>query len=170
MSDKNLPAIADPGQSGGTGVDALDRQLLALLAANGRLSVAGLAEKAGISRAGAYTRMERLQKSGVLTGFTITVDPQKLGLGITALILVSGQQTHWRQLRERLTAMPEVEYFAFVTGEFDALLLGRAPDVETLRDVILERLQSMEDVRATQTIFVLDEVVRRPIVSHKATA
>jgi Lrp/AsnC family transcriptional regulator, leucine-responsive regulatory protein len=60
--------------------------------------------------------------------------------------------------------MPEIEYCAFTTGEYDALALVRVPDVETLRDVILERLQSSEAVRATQTIFVLDEVVRRPYV------
>jgi len=100
----------------------------------------------------------------VIEGFTARVNPARLGLGITALILISGRQPAWRKLRQRLTEMPEVEYCAFTTGEYDALILVRVPDVETLRDVILERLQAMDDVRATQTIFVLDEVVRRPYV------
>ena len=60
--------------------------------------------------------------------------------------------------------MPEVEYCAFTTGEYDALLLVRVPDVQTLRDVILERLQTSGSVRATQTIFALDEVVHKPFV------
>jgi DNA-binding Lrp family transcriptional regulator len=60
--------------------------------------------------------------------------------------------------------MPEVEYGAITTGPHDLVLLVRVPDVETLRDVLLERLQALPDVRATQTMFVLEEVVRRPYV------
>lgn len=128
------------------------------------MSVATLAERAGVSRAGAYTRLERLRTDGVLDGFSARVRPSRLGLGITALVLIAGRQPAWRTLREELVAMPEVEYCAFTTGEYDALILVRVPSVETLRDVILERLQASEIVRATQTIFVLDEVVRRPYV------
>jgi Lrp/AsnC family leucine-responsive transcriptional regulator len=145
-------------------LDPVDRRLLEALAGDGRLPVAGLAQVAGISRANAYTRLERLRSDGLIEGFAARVNPAKLGLGVTALVLISGRQPAWRNLREQLQRMPEVEYCAFTTGEYDALILVRVPDVETLRDVILERLQAMEDVRATQTIFVLDEVVRRPFV------
>lgn len=164
MSETTGLSWPPPGRSAPAVLDDVDRRLLSILADDGRLPIATLAERAGISRAGAYSRMERLRSEGVITGFTVQLDPRRLGLGITALILVSGQQTHWRQLRERLAAMPEVEYCAFVTGEYDALLLVRVADVETLRDVILERLQTMADVRATETIFVLDEVLRRRVL------
>ena len=145
-------------------VDRTDRRILELLRDDGRLPVAALAERAGISRANAYTRLERLRGEGVIRGFTAEVDSGRLGLGIAALVLISGRQPAWRALREQLLHMPEIEYCAFTTGEYDALALVRVPDVETLRDVILERLQSSPAVRATQTIFVLDEVVRRPFV------
>ena len=162
------PAISAPpvpaGRSAAATLDAVDRRLLELLARDGRMPVAAIAQTLGISRAAAYSRLERLRVEGVVEGFSVRVSPGRLGLGITALVLVSGRQPAWRGLRDRLAAMPEVEYLAFVTGEYDALMLVRVPDVETLRDVILERLQSMEDVRTTQTIFVLDEVVRRPLV------
>ena len=145
-------------------VDRIDRRILELLRDDGRMPVAALAERAGISRANAYTRLERLRGEGVIRGFSASVDSERLGLGIAALVLISGRQPAWRALREQLLHMPEIEYCAFTTGEYDALVLVRVPDVETLRDVILERLQSSEAVRATQTIFVLDEVVRRPYV------
>ena len=147
-----------------TTLDVVDRRLLEALAEDGRLPVAGLAQAAGISRASAYTRLERLRTDGLIEGFSARVNAEKLGLGVTALVLISGRQPSWRNLRRHLTDMPEVEYCAFTTGEYDALILVRVPDVVTLRDVILERLQAMEEVRATQTIFVLDEVVRRPYV------
>lgn len=128
------------------------------------MSIAALAERAGVSRAGAYARLERLRADGVLAGFSARVRPDRLGLGITALVLISGRQPAWRTLRDELAAMAEVEYCVFTTGEYDALIVVRVPTVETLRDVILERLQASENVRATQTIFVLDEVVHRPYV------
>jgi DNA-binding Lrp family transcriptional regulator len=145
-------------------VDRIDHRILELLRDDGRMPVAALAERAGISRANAYTRLERLRGEGVIRGFSASVDSGRLGLGIAALVLISGRQPAWRALRDQLLHMPEIEYCAFTTGEYDALVLVRVPDVETLRDVILERLQSSEAVRATQTIFVLDEVVRRPYV------
>lgn len=145
-------------------VDRIDRHILELLRDDGRLPVAALAERAGISRANAYTRLERLRGEGVIRGFSANVDVGRLGLGIAALVLIAGRQPAWRELREELLHMPEVEFCVFTTGEYDALILVRVPDVETLRDVILERLQSTPAVRATQTVFVLDEVVRRPYV------
>ena len=149
---------------GPAALDGVDRRILELLRDDGRLPVAALAERAGISRANAYTRLERLRSDGVIQGFAASVDSARLGLGIAALVLIAGRQPSWRVLREELLRMPEIEYCAFTTGEYDALILVRVPDVETLRDVVLERLQSMPAVRATQTIFVLDEVVRRPYV------
>jgi DNA-binding Lrp family transcriptional regulator len=149
-------------------LDDVDRQLLEVLAADARISVAALAERAGISRAAAYTRLDNLRASGVIEGYSVRVNPARVGLGVTALILISGRQPAWRSLRRRLVSMPEVEYCAFTTGEYDALLLVRVPDVETLRDVVLERLQASEEIRATQTIFVLEELVRRPLVLPQA--
>src|SRR5260370_36396582 len=146
------------------GLDRTDRRILELLRDDGRISIAALAERCHVSRAGAYARLERLRAEGIVDGFSARVDSRKLGLGISALILISGTQPAWRSLRDQLQAMPEVEYCAFTTGEYDALVLVRVPDVETLRDVVLERLQASGAVRATQTIFVLEELVRRPYV------
>jgi Lrp/AsnC family transcriptional regulator, leucine-responsive regulatory protein len=145
-------------------LDRVDHRILEVLRDDGRVSVAALAERCGVSRASAYARLERLRTEGIVEGFSVRVDHHRLGLPIAAIVLISGRQPAWRSLRDQLRAMPEIEYCAFTTGEYDALILVRVPDVETLRDVILERLQSMPSVRATQTIFVLDEVVRWPFV------
>jgi Lrp/AsnC family transcriptional regulator, leucine-responsive regulatory protein len=153
-----------PQTAAASPLDPIDRRLLEALSKDGRISVAALAEQAGISRAATYNRLDNLRDSGVVEGFSVRVNPARVGLGVTALVLISGRQPAWRSLRRRLVSMPEVEYCAFTTGEYDALLLVRVPDVETLRDVVLERLQASEEIRATQTIFVLEELVKRPLV------
>jgi Lrp/AsnC family transcriptional regulator, leucine-responsive regulatory protein len=163
------PSTAAPGigRSAGRSVVQLDpvhRRMLELLRSDGRVSVATLADRVGVSRASAYSRLEWLRAEGVVTGFSARVDSRRIGLGIAALIMVTVRQPAWPTLREQLAAMPEVEWCAITTGTHDLVMLVRVPDVEALRDVILERLQTMPDVRSTETIFVLDEVVRRPYV------
>ena len=64
------------------------------------------------------------------------------------------------ELLEKLKELPGAQYVALTAGGFDFVLLVRAPDVETLRDVVLERLAGLPGVRSTQTMFILDEYDR----------
>jgi DNA-binding Lrp family transcriptional regulator len=138
-------------------LDATDRQLLAVLQRDGRISVNELAAELSVSRATAYQRLERLRATGVLKGFTAVVDPAAAGLTIAALILANVEQHAWRSARDKLRHLPGLQYLAMTTGGFDFALLVRVADVETLRDVVLDRLQGMPEVRSTQTVFVLEE-------------
>jgi len=121
------------------------------------MSVNELATAVNVSRATAYQRLERLRSTGVIKGFTAVVDPAAVGLTIAALVLANVEQHSWRAAREKLRHLPGLQYLAMTTGGFDFALLVRVADVETLRDVVLDRLQGMPEVRSTQTVFVLDE-------------
>jgi DNA-binding Lrp family transcriptional regulator len=147
-------------------LDDVDRTLVRELMGDGRLSVNALAERANVSRATAYGRFRRLCDSGVIRGFSAVVDPARIGLPITALILVNVEQSNWQAVRDELMALPGLEYLAFTSGGFDMVLLVRVPDVVALRDVVLVRLHGSRHVRSTQTIFVLDE--DRPVVHQLA--
>jgi DNA-binding Lrp family transcriptional regulator len=138
-------------------LDAIDRKIIALLTADGRMSINELANQASISRASAYSRVERLRTSGVIEGFTARINPHKVGLDIAALIFVNADQHGWKTLQHKLLDLPGLEHLAVTTGTFDFSLLVRVSDMQTLRDVVLERLQAMPEVRSTQTAFVLDE-------------
>ena len=128
-----------------------------VLRADARVSVSELATRANVSRANAYQRLGRLTAEGVIRRFTVDVDHRRLGDAITALILVDIDQHAWRAVEAEVVALPGVEWVALTTGAFDVAILVRAADMETLRDVVLERLQSMRAVRSTQTSFVLEE-------------
>ena len=138
-------------------VDSVDRVLVDALRADGRLSVNELAARANVSRATAYQRLARLRETGVIRRFTVDVDPRKLGLPLAALVLVNVVQHAWREVGDRLRRLPGVEWLALSTGSFDYVLLVRAPDVDHLRDVILDGLQSMPEVQSAQTLLLLDE-------------
>jgi DNA-binding Lrp family transcriptional regulator len=160
MSNESSSLAGRSVRPGRANVDDVDHRIIELLRADGRRSVNEVAAEAGVSRANAYQRITRLRNEGVITGFTVRTDPHSLGLDVAALIIVSVDQRNWRELRDELQELPGAQYVALTAGGFDFVVLVRVPDVETLRDVVLERLQTMEGVRSTQTMFILDEYDR----------
>ncbi len=157
MSEETSPSASMAGRSA-VPLDDIDRQILSRLLEDGRISVRALAEQVHISRANAYTRIGRLVAEDVITGFTARLNPQRAGLGTSAYVTMSIEQNAWRDISRELRAIPFVEHVALVTGDFDALVLVRAPDNLTLRKVVLERIHAVPGVRSTRTWLVFDEV------------
>lgn len=148
------------GRSAPAPIDDTDRRIVAALRADGRMSIRALAENLHISRAGAYARVERLRRDGVITGFTAVVDPERYGFDISAYVHLKISQHSWKEVRRRISEIPEVWHGALVSGENDLVLLVRTHDAASLRDLVLNRFQAMPDVLSTQTIFILDEMQR----------
>src|SRR5262245_28250069 len=90
---------------------------------DGRASVPTLATRIGVSRATAYARFDRLVEQGVVTGFTAQVDPAKIGLGVSALVLVNVRQGGWRHIQRQLRDLPGVEWLGVASGPFDFVIL-----------------------------------------------
>jgi DNA-binding Lrp family transcriptional regulator len=149
---------ATASKAPGVPLDAIDRRIVDLLASDGRASIREVAERARIGRATAYNRIQRLQDTGIVRGFTVVLDPRKAGVGLAAYVYIKIDQHAWRTVGQLVAQVPGVEHVSLVSGEFDLLVLVRVHDPSDLRDVILERLHAIEGVTATQTTFVLDEV------------
>ncbi|MGH9055831.1 MAG: Lrp/AsnC family transcriptional regulator [Acidimicrobiales bacterium] len=145
-------------------LDAADRAILAALVEDGRLPVAEVARRANISRANAYTRIERLTASGCITGYGARLDSKRLGLEVGALVFLRVEQAEWRRLRQQILDVAEVEFVGLTSGEFDFVVLVRATNTDMLRDVVLARLLAMDGVRGTQTLLLFDDTVRGPWV------
>lgn len=139
-------------------LDTLDRRIVEELRADGRMSMRSLAEKLHISRASVYSRVERLHRDGVVTGYTAVVDPERYGFGISAYVYLKISQHSWKAVRQRVLEIPEVWHGALVSGDYDLVLLVRAPDAHSLRDLVLSRLQTMPDVTSSHTVLILDEL------------
>ncbi len=142
-------------------LDETDHAILAALKADGRASVNALALEVGVARATAYTRLARLERTGVITGYTALVDRAKLGETVTAVVLVNGGQQAWEALPGLLADVPHVESAYYVTGPADVVLVVRVSTVAELRSLLLERLQRLPGIRGTQTLLVIDEVLSR---------
>jgi DNA-binding Lrp family transcriptional regulator len=145
-------------------VDDADLAILRALRDNARMTVTEIARRANVSRANAYARLDRLTQSGVIEGYQVRINPRALGLEVTALIFISIEQGRWREVRDRLIAIPEVQFLGLAAGDFDFVVLVRAEHTDELRDVILERFVTMPEVRNSRTIFLLDDIERGPII------
>lgn len=142
-------------------LDAVDRRIVAALGRDARLSVRQLAEQVHISRSAAHTRLARLIEEGVITGFHASVDREKLGLSLTALVIVK-VDSDWPTVSEALAALPFVERAQALGGDVDILLTVNAPDHDALSDTILRRIHTTPGVASTRSYIVLDEKAGTP--------
>jgi DNA-binding Lrp family transcriptional regulator len=138
-------------------LDSIDRSILRMLQADGRASIRSVAERAHVSRANAYARINRLIEDGVIRGFTARVDHERAGHGASAYITLKIVQNSWRTVREKLITLPGVVHIALVSGDFDVLLLVHTVDNRSLRELVLTRLQSIEEVLSSRTLLVFEE-------------
>jgi DNA-binding Lrp family transcriptional regulator len=152
------PAPAPPPRP----LDEVDRAILRVLRDDGRISMIELAERVGVSRGSASTRFERLRRDGVIEGFSARLAPRRLGLTAAAFVNLRVEQGAWRKVREALLAIPQVEQVSLVTGGSDFVVLVRAADVDSLRDLVLDRLRRVPGVRSTFTTVILDDSTRGP--------
>jgi DNA-binding Lrp family transcriptional regulator len=98
-------------------LDDVDRRMLGILVEDGRMSVNELASRAGVSRATAYARYDRLVAEGVIRRFRADVNPHAIGLDVAAMILINVTQGAWPMTRDKVSRLPGVEYVAMTSGE-----------------------------------------------------
>ncbi|SCK23524.1 DNA-binding transcriptional regulator, Lrp family [Streptomyces sp. WMMB 714] len=143
-------------------LDPVDRNILRLLRADGRMSVRALADQVHVSRANAYARINRLVDDGVIRGFSARIDEERAGQGASAYITLKIVQDSWRSVREQLLRLPGAAHMALVSGDFDVLLLVHTADNRSLRDLVLTRIQSIPEVISTRTLLVFEETDLEP--------
>ncbi len=136
-------------------MDAVDRQLLTALRANGRATFAELARLVGLSAPAVHDRVGKLETAGVITGYHAAVAPEALGYSVNALIgIFIGDSANTDDVARGLAAIPSVEDCWFVAGEETFTVKVCVPDVGGLESVIRE-LNSVQGISRTRTTVVL---------------
>jgi Lrp/AsnC family leucine-responsive transcriptional regulator len=100
-----------------TTLDATDWRILAVLQRDGRSSYADLAREVAMSPSAAAERVRRLEDAGVIVGYTAVVDPERVGLGVLALIRMRYPTGNYKPFEDLLTTTPEIIEAHHVTGE-----------------------------------------------------
>lgn len=140
--------------------DDLDRRLLALLQADARSSAADLARKLGVARTTVLARLVRLQREGVIVGFTVRLAADAGDRGVEAYVGITTSPKSGRDVTLRLAALPELRQLCSVSGEFDYLALLRAESTTRL-DALLDEIGAIDGVTRTMTSVVLARRIDR---------
>jgi Lrp/AsnC family leucine-responsive transcriptional regulator len=136
-------------------IDAVDRQLIDLLGANGRASYAELARQVGLSAPAVHERIGKLEAAGVIMGYRAVVDPAAVGLDVTALIsVIESDAVDDTGIEDALRAMPEVEDCWRVAGAEGYVLKVRVTDIPAL-EATISALNRIRGVARTRTTVVL---------------
>ena len=134
--------------------DDFDRRLIALLQADARAPTATLARKLGVARTTVVARLARLEKSGVIVGYTVRLAATEGEQGVQAFVSLAVSPKVARAVIERLSLLPELRQLAAVSGEFDYLAVLRAPSTQRL-DALLDEIGQIDGVARTTTSVLL---------------
>jgi DNA-binding Lrp family transcriptional regulator len=134
--------------------DDLDRQLIALLQANARESTANLARKLGVARTTVLARLARLERDGVIVGYTARLGEHEAERGVQAYVGITVSPKAAKDVTRRLAGLPELRQLCSVSGEFDYIALLRAESTARL-DALLDQIGEIDGVTRTTTSVVL---------------
>ncbi|HEV8276848.1 MAG TPA: Lrp/AsnC family transcriptional regulator [Streptosporangiaceae bacterium] len=141
--------------------DELDQRIVGALVENARATYAEIGERVGLSAPAVKRRVDRLQATGAITGFSATIDPAALGWTTEAYVeLFCRGRTSPADIGAAVSRYPEVTGAATITGEVDALLHIRAADVRHFERVV-ERIGAEPFVVRTRSVIVLSRLVSR---------
>jgi len=130
-------------------LDEIDRRLLEELAADGRLTMAELGRRVSLSSPAVTERVQRLERSGVITGYAATIDPKAIGFPLAAVVRVRPGSRQLHRIPEVARATPEVVECYRITGEdcfFLKLHLRSMDDLEEILDRFVEYGQTTTSI------------------------
>ncbi|MEV7392777.1 AsnC family transcriptional regulator [Streptomyces sp. NPDC091215] len=143
-------------------MDAIDEKIIAELTRNARISHAELASRVPLSRNAVRQRIERLERQGLIAGYTIVRAGEDADDVVSALVLVYRQdRMRGGDVLAALKLIPEVVICEILSGDFDIMVRLEATSLERVRD-IWEDIAQMPGVRDTVTALSLSRVVSRP--------
>jgi len=118
-------------------IDETDHRIISLLSANGRASFASIGAEVGLSPHGTADRVRRLERDGVITGYSASVDLGRVGRGLDAFIDVRLlPSTDPTGFENKVSSLPAVREMAFLTGRFDYQLRVACRDADELNETV----------------------------------
>jgi Lrp/AsnC family leucine-responsive transcriptional regulator len=132
-------------------LDPIAHKLVSRLEQDGRLSFAALGESIGLSKTPCWNRVQELQQSGVIQGYSANLDPKALGLSIRALVHVVVNFEHYQAFERAILAHPAVRSCHAVTGNFDYVLEILDSDIDAFDQLLRANLSRLPGVQRFNT-------------------
>ncbi|WP_343629361.1 Lrp/AsnC family transcriptional regulator [Roseateles sp.] len=139
-------------------LDKFDRAILRALQRNARASLQEVSDEVGLTTSPCWTRIKRLEESGVIEGYTVKVNAEKVGRPeqlIVQLTLNKHTDAAMAEFARHLEAIPEVIDAYLVSGDYDYVLRLSVRDTRDYERLLREKLYKIPGVRHSKSSFVL---------------
>jgi Lrp/AsnC family transcriptional regulator, regulator for asnA, asnC and gidA len=148
-----------------TNIDKLDRKILNILMQDARTPYLEIARSCNVSGATVHLRIQKLEKTGVIRGSRLIVDPAKLGVSICAYLgIYLDRGSHFHEVVTELKKVPEIVECHYTTGIYSIFAKIYCKDTAHLREVLNDKIQAIPMVLRTETLISLDETFERQII------
>lgn len=142
-------------------MDSVDHKLISLLRENAKLTIAQLADAVNRSPTPIHERIKKLEKKGIITGYSAQINESKIDRGFVAysqIGLNAHTHEHITGFVAAIRSFPEVEECHHIAGNFDYLLKVRVKDINAYQQFLTEKLSGLNHVKEIRSSFSLQQV------------
>lgn len=132
----------------------LDANIIALLKRNARMSITQISNELGASRVTIDAHIKKMEQSGIITGYTVTLGAEEFRHNISGWIMISVEANKEEAAIDRMTSMPEISRLFTTNGHWDLAAEIQTPTLETF-DAAISRLRQIDGIKDTDTSLLL---------------
>ncbi|HSQ01644.1 MAG TPA: Lrp/AsnC family transcriptional regulator [Methanobacterium sp.] len=138
-------------------MDDIDSEIIRSLVRNSRITLSQMSKEISVPDATISNRLKKLEKS-VIKQYTLIVDPDKLGLKVTAIIIIQTESEKHENVKNELSKLEEVSEVYSVSGEYDILIKVWAHSIEELNEIMNTKIRSVDGVEDLTEMIVMERV------------
>ncbi len=138
-------------------MDDIDKKIIKVLENDARTSLRKISELVDVSLGTVSNRVKRMEKNGVIRGYSVILDPDKIGWELNVVIGLRIQKGRLIEIQERIAKDSRVHGVYDVTGDFDSMVIARAKNRKDLDD-LSKNVLSIDGVERSITHLVLNTV------------
>src|SRR5690606_28714991 len=145
-------------------IDNVDLKILSLLAEDAKMPYTEVAKKVFVSGGTVHVRMRKMEEMGIVKGTTLKMDYAKMGYDITTILGIYLEKSSlYDDVIKKLVLIPEIVKIHYTTGNYKIFVKMHCKDSKHLKDVLHDKIQTVEGIERTETIISLEESLNRHI-------
>ena len=138
-------------------MDEIDSQIIRSLVGNSRITLSQMSKDIHVPDATISNRLKKLENN-VIKQYTIIIDPEKVGLNVTAIIIIQSESEKHKDVENQLSQLEEVSEVYSISGEYDVLIKVWAQSIEELNSIVNNKIRSVDGVEDLTEMIVMERV------------
>jgi Lrp/AsnC family transcriptional regulator for asnA, asnC and gidA len=145
-------------------IDKLDKKILTALMDNARVAYAELGKRFDVSAGTIHVRVEKMKQAGIIEGTKVKVNAKSLGYDVCCFVGINLKSAgHYHQVVDMLNQIDEVVEAYYTTGQYSIFVKLMTQSIEKLQWVLIDKIQSIEQVQSTETLISLQNPISRDV-------